>query len=492
MLDTLNLAIVDVETTGASAAYDRVIEIGIARIEQGQLVHRYSSLIDPECRIPREIQQLTGITEHDVEGAPTFRQVADEIRRALDGCIFVAHNVRFDYGFLRNEFQRLDHAFEAPCLCTVRLSRLLYPNERQHSLSALIERFGLSCARRHRALDDAEATWEFIQKVRDAFDPTQLGAAIQVLLRRPTLPPQLPPDTIDNLPHSPGVYVFYDATGMPIYVGKSVDIRERVMSHFCSDYRSGRGMRICQSTARIETHLTYGELGALLLESHLIKTLAPLHNRLSRVRRRLVAICQAAPHGDYDSVAIEILDAAALEAPDRILGIFRSRKQAKDFLHDAAREHHLCPRLLGLERASGTCFYRQIGQCRGACDGSEPAGLYNARLAGVFASRRIKTWPYPGPVVLEERARDRNQGHLFLLDQWRLIRAMAYNDEGMSTFLDVPASFDYDSYQILVRHLLARGAKVRRITAAQAKQLMGEGQDGADADSQMVGSGSDE
>lgn len=155
-------AIVDVETSGTSRD-DRVIEIGILRVEDGVCTETYRTFLDPERPLSAWITKLTGITESDLEGAPLFADVADDVARLLRGAIFVAHNVAFDYAFIKGEFARLDRFFEASCLCTVRLSRLLSPRAKRHNLSAVIRRHKLSCESRHRAFDDAHALWQFMQ-----------------------------------------------------------------------------------------------------------------------------------------------------------------------------------------------------------------------------------------------------------------------------------------------------------------------------------------
>lgn len=162
MLDQ-TYTIVDVETTGASAKFGRIIEIGILRVERGELVRTYKSLINPGQSIPEFISGMTGIREIDVLTAPTFAEVADEVLELFEGATFVAHNAAFDYGFLREEFKRLGYGFNLPRLCTVRLSRAIYPEHARHNLSALIERHNFSCTSRHRAYDDAEVLWQFLQ-----------------------------------------------------------------------------------------------------------------------------------------------------------------------------------------------------------------------------------------------------------------------------------------------------------------------------------------
>ena len=182
MLETLKLAIVDVETTGISVTGDRVIEIGVVRIEQGRVVRVFETLLDPERRISSFIERLTGIRNEDLERAPTFGDIREELEYLLNGCTFVAHNVWFDYGLICNEFARLGRTFSAPRLCSVRLSRRLYPRFRHHGLSELIKRFSLNCPNRHRALGDAEAVWAFLQTAFQQRGPEQFGAAVQALM----------------------------------------------------------------------------------------------------------------------------------------------------------------------------------------------------------------------------------------------------------------------------------------------------------------------
>ncbi len=138
------VAFVDLETTGTSATGDRVTEVAIVRVQDDEMVEEWSTLVDPERSIPPDIQILTGITNEMVRGAPTFAEIRNDVRSRLEGHLFVAHNARFDYGFLKNEFARLEMAFTAEVLCTVRLSRRLYPEAAGHSLDALIARHGLA------------------------------------------------------------------------------------------------------------------------------------------------------------------------------------------------------------------------------------------------------------------------------------------------------------------------------------------------------------
>lgn len=179
------LVFVDLETTGANAALDRITEIGIIKVDAGQVEYEWSTLVDPGVPIPPLIQRVTGITDAMVRGAPAFADLADEVFARLEGGLFIAHNARFDYGFLKHAFKRVDRVFQPPVLCTVKLSRALYPEHHRHGLDALIARHGLGCAARHRALGDARVLWDFVQRVHAEKSPEAIRAALKKATKLP-------------------------------------------------------------------------------------------------------------------------------------------------------------------------------------------------------------------------------------------------------------------------------------------------------------------
>ncbi len=284
------LAIVDTETTGGSFYHDRIIEIGILIVENGKLVKTYQTLINPERYIPSFISTITGIYEQDVEKAPTFLQIKDELWDILKEAIFVAHNASFDKGFLKAEFARSGLSFQPKTLCTVRLSRKFFPEYSRHNLDEIIHRFNLPCDRRHRALDDAKVLYDFLEIIKSRFTSEEITKNINPLLKAAPIPPTLNPKEIEELPENHGVYIFYDSKDAPLYIGKSINIKKRVQSHFSASSRETKEMKIFQNVARIETMVTPGELGALLLESEMIKKLLPIHNRRLRKTRHIVIL----------------------------------------------------------------------------------------------------------------------------------------------------------------------------------------------------------
>ena len=241
-----SLVFLDVETTGAHPAYDRITEVGLIEVEHGRVAGEWSTLLNPGVSIPPAIQSLTGITNDMVALAPSFDEVARELYRRLEGRLLVAHNARFDYGFLRNEFRRAGLHYASRVLCTVKLSRKLYPHEARHNLDALTARHGIDCKQRHRALGDARALWLLASHWQREFEPDVIAAAVNHLVKAPTIPAGLCEGALDDVPEGPGVYVFYGENDVVLYVGKSINLRARVMSHFSSDYRDGRDMKIVQ------------------------------------------------------------------------------------------------------------------------------------------------------------------------------------------------------------------------------------------------------
>ena len=168
------LAIVDLETTGAHPAWDRVTEIAVLEVAHGEVVSEWSTLVNPGTSIPPAIQALTGITNAMVADAPAFEDFAAGLYERLEGRVFVAHNVRFDYGFLRHAFERAGLRFQVRTLCTVKLSRRLYPEHARHNLDSLIDRHHLQCESRHRALGDARAVWQFLRVAAEERGAEQL------------------------------------------------------------------------------------------------------------------------------------------------------------------------------------------------------------------------------------------------------------------------------------------------------------------------------
>ena len=445
------IAFVDLETTGTRAGVDRITEVGIVRVDAdpgGGLprIQEWSSLVDPGVPIPPEIQALTGITNRMVRGAPTFASIADEVARRLEGTLFVAHNARFDHGFLKQEFARHARPFKPKVLCTVRLSRRLFPDQHSHGLDAVIARHALPVGERHRALGDARALWMFVQAMYAALSADTIEAAVRRLLRIPSLPAQLPPDALEGIPESPGVYLFYGDNPLPLYIGKSKCLRERVCAHFSGDWRSETDLRLSAELRRIEVEPTAGELGALLRESILIKMLLPAHNRALR-RKAEAGVMVLQDDGCPAFVTVGAIDH---RGPLHGYGPFTSRRAMRETLRALADEHALCWRRVGLEKREGPCFARQLKRCAGACDQGEPADAHDARLRAALAPLAIPRWPFDGSALVREADGDRIDVHV--VRDWSWVGTA--RDEGeLAGLLCAPPApvFDLDVTRLLLR-----------------------------------------
>jgi DNA polymerase-3 subunit epsilon len=454
------LVFVDIETNGLDHVRGRVIEIGAIRVEGGAVVKSFKSLVDPETELPYFITNLTGITTNNLKGAPTFGQIADELHEVMHGAVFVAHNVRFDYSFLKQEFKRLNKSFLPKQLCTVKLSRALYPHEKSHKLQSLIDRHGFTYTARHRAYDDAAILWQFVQHVQKHFPPEQVSSAIGRQIKSPAIPRALQPELIRDLPETPGVYIFEDASGRPLYVGKSVNIKKRVMSHFSRDHAESREFKIAQTIKRIRTQQTSGELAALLLESKLVKELQPVYNRQLRRLNKMLLARQVLTDQGYIGVALEEADYIDPQTATNILAVYPRRSRAKDALNDLVKTFELCSKLMGLEKASGACFMRQLHKCRGACVGQEPADIYNQRLQTAFENQRIQAWPFKGPIMLEE-AWQGDSTHGIIVDNWCVMGELTQEPYCEPVVSWTNQAFDLDTYKILHSHLTH---KIKQLT----------------------------
>jgi DNA polymerase III subunit epsilon len=377
--------------------------------------------------------------------------VADEVAGRVADCVLIAHNARFDYGFLKHEFARLGRAFTARVLCTVKLSRRLYPDAGHHNLDAVIERHSLPVSDRHRALGDARVLWEFMQAIYRDRPTEDIETAVRRVLRTPSLPPQLAADALDGIPEAPGVYRFYGLNALPLYVGKSINLRERIGSHFSCDYRSANDLRISSEITRIEYEETAGELGALLRESQLVKALLPAYNRRLRKRAEMVALHVAAEPAPPEYVFSEAIDPAAL---DDLYGPFGSRRDAREALRGLAAETGLCWTELGLECRDGPCFARQVRKCAGACIGAETRAAHHARLRETLTKHALRRWPFAGAIGVRETSLTGERDDVHVLRDWCWL-GTAHDDSELQSILEAPprVEFDLDIYRLLAKRL---------------------------------------
>lgn len=466
----MRLAFVDIETTGSRATRDRITEVAIKVWEGGEVIEEWQSLIDPEVSIPPFIQSLTGITNDLVKAAPVFRELAETIDQLTKDCVFVAHNARFDYGFIKSEFRRLNLTWNRRALCTVKLAKALYPQYKRHGLDALIERHHIQIQERHRAMGDVDAMLDFYLIAREECSKEQFDEAISRQLRLPSLPKGLTEAQVKQIPNTPGVYRFYGENNALLYVGKSVTLYQRVMSHFSSDHLSTKEMTIAQSVTHIDWTETAGDLGAQLLELKQIKTLNPIYNRRSRASKTLVSIKL---EKNKDGFLCAFLSREIeLNQLGQYYGLYRSLQAARKALVDVANKNNLCRKLLGLEKGSGACFGQQMHSCLGACINLEDAERYNLRMQIAFHALQLKVWPYEGMIGIKEVHPSGSWEQMLVVYNWSHI-ATVKSEEELHDLLDSDAcesiSFDLDSYKLLSKAILSTASNLPIIKLGKQK-----------------------
>jgi DNA polymerase-3 subunit epsilon len=435
---------VDIETTGGSYRNSRVLEVAAIRFENGEIVKEFSTLLNPETYIPPAITSLTGITERDVVNASVFEDIADELLEVMEGAVFVAHNVRFDYSFLKQEFASIGTTFNPRLLCTVRLSRYLYAQHKGHSLEKIIARHSIPVLDRHRALEDARAILYFSQLAYDEHGLEAFEQALQHQLKSQSLPPHLDLNELESIGNVPGVYIFKDETHQPIYVGKSISLRKRVLSHFQST--SPKEVKISQHVHHVETVPTGSELAALLLESKLIKEMKPLYNRLLR-RVSSYAMLVKKEQDGYSNLTVVSGNVGNETDLSTIYGVYSNRMKAKKAIDELTRMYRLCPKLMGLEKSNGACFSYSLGRCKGACIGEEDAESYNARFEIALERSKLSEWPYEGSITLPVN----EAGEQVVIQNWIV---QGFSDEyGNAVIVDAEPNFDLDEYKIIRRFI---------------------------------------
>ena len=400
-------AVIDIETTGGNVHSDRITEIAVVLHDGKTVEAEFGSLVHPEQRIPFRITEITGITNEMVTSAPKFYEVARQIVELTEGRTIVAHNARFDYGFLRKEFKSLGFDFKRDVLCTVELSRQMVPGLRSYALGRLVDSLELSLKPKHRAMADAQATAALFSYLNTLRFKSQLPAAEPLTRGRMNPEANLHRDKIDQLPQSAGVYYFYNEWRQLIYIGKSVNIRSRVLSHF-NNNTTARALEMKTLIDHIRYSMTGSELIALLKESEEIKQHKPIFNRAQRKSRFQFGLFSSVDAYGYISFRTERLRRNGLEP----VTVFSSATEAKGFLEHMVDEYQLCQTKCGLHRLGGVCFHYNIKKCLGACCGEEGPESYNLRARNLM--ERVQ-YRQPNFMVLD-RGREESELSVVLVE----------------------------------------------------------------------------
>lgn len=381
-----NYAIIDIETTGGLYKRDKITEIAIVITDGQKIIDQYDTLVNPGISIPPNITRITGITNEMVVDAPPFYEIAKKVVEFTKDCIFVAHNVQFDYSFIQNEFSSLGYSFSMKRLCTVKLSRKSFPKLNSHSLGNLIRHFKIEVANRHRALDDALATTIIFHKIFKLSDGLKESKFLMQAIDTSKLPEGITKEFINGLPSLCGVYYMLDAEDEIVYIGKSINIKKRIKQHFSKvDKKTGT---MLQKVRKITYELTGSELISLLKEANEIHTFNPSINRALKKKEYPYCIIYYENKQGYIALRAKKINEKILNEKN-ILSHHTSLASAKNTITQYSQLLFLCKKINHIEKSNSThspCFEYTVGTCLGACIREEEVNSYNERVNEVLES----------------------------------------------------------------------------------------------------------
>lgn len=372
-------AIVDIETTGGFAQRHKMTEVAIYIHDGTQVIESYSSLINPSHYLPGYIIGLTGITPGMLADAPPFKEIAPKVYEMLKDKIFVAHNVHFDYSFIKKELEDAGFNLNTKKLCTVRLTRKLIPGLRSYSLGNIAGHFKVPVHARHRAGGDAKATAVIFDKLLKMDRNGLIGQLLKKTNKEMRLPSLISEEHFEALPEEAGVYYFLNKNREVIYVGKAKNIKKRISGHFSGKGGSWSNQNIRNQICEIKYELTGNEFIALIHESLEIKRLWPKYNSSQKNDRLLWGLYHFEDQAGYIRFAVN------RQMPGmQPLKTFKSHSEAWHYIQEKVKEYELCSRLSSLHKVSGACYDHPIGKCKGACIQEEEPKSYNERVINFF------------------------------------------------------------------------------------------------------------
>jgi DNA polymerase-3 subunit epsilon len=379
-------AIVDIETTGGYAAANGIIEISIKVFDGEKVVEEFETLVNPNQAIPKYIQGFTGINNEMVQDAPVFEEIAEKVYTYLQGNVFVAHNVNFDYSFIKSHLEFYGYSFNTKKLCTVRLARQIFPGFPSYSLGNLCNSLDIDLTNRHRAGGDANATVILFKRLLDSDSKGIIQASLQRNSKEAILPPNVPKAHFDALPKTSGVYYFHDQKGKVVYVGKAKNIRSRVNSHFSNNSDGRQKQNFVRNVHAITFQSTATELMAAILESTEIKRLWPVFNTSQKRQEEAFGIFVYEDQKGYMRLAIE--KKRKYSTP---LYTFHYKVDGYGVLRKLMRDFSLCPKLCFVQTDNEQCIGIIEQYCHGACEKKEAVQAYNERVLQAIASLTKRT-----------------------------------------------------------------------------------------------------
>ena len=373
-------AIVDIETTGGYAAAGGITEIAVRITDGEKIIDRYETLMNPVYTIPRYVESLTGITNAMVEDARHFKMIADELYELLSDKIFVAHNVNFDYSYLKYYFKEAGFDLDCKKLCTIRLGRQILPGFKSYSLGNFCREIGIEVEHRHRAGGDAEATAKLFHHLLQKDTNGHVKKMLLVKSKEQSLPPNLPAKQIRQLPQNPGVYYFHDNKGRVIYVGKAKNLSRRVNSHFANNKPGKQKQEFLRNIFSITYQSCATELMAFILENVEIKKFWPGQNRSLKRFEQAYALYSFEDRNGYLRLAIEKKNKNL-----KPLYTFNLLAEGHTLLRNLSHQFQLCPKLCFLQHSTIDCEGMKDGRCSESCDHKVSPQEYNLRVNACIA-----------------------------------------------------------------------------------------------------------
>ena len=445
-------AVVDIETTGGNPLHHEITEVAIVIHDGHKVLSQYSSLINPQVSIPPFITSLTGIDDELVRDAPTFDKVIDDIANLLEGHIFVAHNVNFDYGFLKKKFEDHNRLFKYKKLCTVRLSRKLYPRLRSYSLGNICSALGIINDARHRALGDAKATVELLDKLIEV-DDEKLSTIMTMVNKRKEflLPPNVVQQTFEALPPSVGVYFFHDLRGNIIYIGKAKNIKKRVKDHFSGNTHSKKKTLFRSKIHDITYQETGSEFTALLLENELIKKHYPYYNRANKKFSLNYGVYKYTDQKGYIRLGI-----GRVGKRNNPLLTFPTQNEAMHFLLTKCLKEGLCMQLSGITKNKKCNYISSTNQTCTVCNSDISVSAYNQKVTDSLAGNDDKSY------VIRSKGRNPNEYSVAVVEKGRFL-GVGYFSEDVPTIDELKGSlqncYDTKDSQMII-HTYIKKARI--------------------------------
>ncbi len=430
----MKYAIVDIETTGGSIAYGRITEIAIVISDGKKVLNRFSSLVNPNQLIPPNITRLTGIDNEMVADAPLFNELIPKIDELTKDAVFVAHNVNFDYGFIRESYNRAGEKFQRKKLCTVRLSRKILPGFYSYSLGKLCAQLDIDIKNRHRALGDADATAILFHYVVKMDHQDFILESLHPRSKEALLPPHLDKQKFEEIPSKMGIYYFFNQKKKVIYIGKANDLKKRVHSHFSGNTNTKSKNNFAENIYDVTYQVCSNELITLLTEAHEVKKHWPIHNRALKKFNLNFGLFYYIDQNNYGRFLL-----GKSGKNTQPIAQFKTAHESRKFLEDICAAFELCPKYCSLQTpTSGSCYDYTNGDCNGACADGESAEEYQKRFEAAVGYIKRENFSY---LIVGEGSESHLQS-LVLVERGRY-----------KGFGEAPKSIDLKSVEMAIQHI---------------------------------------